>query len=157
MTRLPHVVTAFAMAVGASLILPQHPAHAAATAVEWSANGGTACERYLTPAVTDAILNSHAGSPKRADATSCNSFPIYIKLSAANVAAFRAQLPRVADAHPIVGIGDAAYWNEAGALSAVKGDRGCVINVLVPGSTKVTGEALAQKLGAVCNQLFALP
>jgi hypothetical protein len=156
MTRLPHAVIAFLVPVGAILVLP-HPARAATTAAAWSANGGAACEKYLTPAVTDAILNSHAAPPKRTDPTSCNSFPIYIKLSAANVATFRAQLPRIADAHPIGGIGEAAYWNGAGALSAVKGDRGCVINVLVPGSAKVMGEALAQKLGAVCDQLFALP
>jgi hypothetical protein len=157
MTRLPYVIFAFVVALGATFVLPQHPARAAATADAWSANGGSACEKYLTPAVTDAILNSHAAPPKRTDPSSCNSFPIYIKLSAANVAAFRAQVPRIADAHPIGGIGDAAYWNGAGALSAVKGDRGCVINVLVPGSAKVTGEALAKKLGAVCDQLFALP
>jgi hypothetical protein len=66
-------------------------------------------------------------------------------------------LPRIADAHPIGGIGDAAYCDGAGALSAVKGDRGCVINALVPGTTKATGEALARKLGAVCDQLFSLP
>jgi hypothetical protein len=157
MARIPHLVFAYAVVFGAFLVLPRHPAQAADTTAAWTANGGTACEKYLTPAVTDAILNSHAAPPKKTDSTSCNSYPIYIKLSMAQVAAFRAQLPRIAGAHSIKGIGDAAYWNEGGALSAVKGDRGCVINVLVPGSAKVTGEALAQKLGAVCERLFALP
>ena len=156
MTRLPHVLFAVVLALVAVFVSP-HPVRAADSVAAWSANGGNACEKYLTPAVTNAILASHAAPPKRTDPASCNSYPIYIQLSVANVAAFRAQMPRIAGAHPINGIGDAAYWNEAGALSAVKGDRGCVINVLVPGSTKVTGEALAQKLGAVCDQLFALP
>ncbi len=157
MTRIPYATCTFLMTFGLGLALLQYPAHAADTGAAWSANGGTACEKYLTPAVTDAILSSRASPPKRTDPTACNSYPIYIKLSAANVASFRAQMPRIAGAHPINGIGDAAFWNEAGAVSAVKGDRGCVINVLVPGSTKVTGQALAQKLGAVCDQLFALP
>ena len=145
------------VALGVMLGFAPHPALAATTAADWSANGGTACEKYLSPAVTDAILNSHAGPPKRTDPTSCNSYPIYVRLLPANVASFRSQMPRIAGAHPISGIGDAAYWNEAGALSAVKGDRGCDINVLVPGSSKVTGEALARKLGLVCEQLFAIP
>jgi hypothetical protein len=58
---------------------------------------------------------------------------------------------------PISGIGDAAYWNEAGALSAVKGDRMCDISVVIPGAAKIRGAALAEKLGAICNQLFTLP
>lgn len=52
-----------------------------------------------------------------------------------------------------------AVWNQAGAISAVKGhDRGCNISIVgVPEQMKIHDAALGQKLGEVCNQLFALP
>jgi hypothetical protein len=59
----------------------------------------------------------------------------------------------------MTGVGDAAFWNHAGALSAVKGhERGCNISVIGEAyGMKLQDEALAQKLGQVCNKLFALP
>ena len=55
--------------------------------------------------------------------------------------------------------GDGAYWNEAGAVAAVKGhDRGCNVSIIAaPSQLKLRGAALGEKLGAICNQLFALP
>jgi hypothetical protein len=143
--------------LGAGIGFPHDGARAATTGAAWSANGAAACGEYLTPAVTSAILQGPAGKTKSSDATSCNEGPIYLKLKAGNVSAFRRELPLIAGAHPISGIGDAAYWNEAGAVSAVKGDRACDISVIIPGAAKVSGSALAEKLGAICNQLFALP
>ncbi len=64
----------------------------------------------------------------------------------------------IAGAHLMAGVGDGAYWNEAGAVSAAKGhDRGCDISIVAPQEAKVQGAALGQKLGEICNQLFALP
>ena len=156
MTRTTPLATILTTSLGAALIFPAVFARAT-TGSPWIANGATACEKYLTPVVTAAILNAPPGHAQRTAPNSCSAHPIYITLKAASVPAFKQELPLIAGAHPIAGIVDAAYWNEAGAVSAVKGDRGCDISVIVPGSAKVTGADLAQKLGAICNQLFALP
>ena len=125
----------------------------------WIANGATACEKYLKPDVVASILNAPAEPPKRLDAHSCHTGLIYIYLKVADIDVFRLELPRIAGTHTMAGVGDGAYWNEAGAVSAVKGhDRGCDISVVAaPGQTKIQGAALGQKLGGICNQLFALP
>jgi len=124
----------------------------------WTANGATACEKYLTPDVVAAILRNPAGKPRRLDANSCNVGPIYITLRIADINVFRLEIPRIVGAHPINSFGDAAYWNGAGALSAVKGhDRGCDISVIDPGAPKIHNAELGQKLGEVCNKLFAIP
>jgi hypothetical protein len=123
----------------------------------WTANGGSACEKYLTPDVLAAILTSPAGPAARLDADMCHTGSIYIHLKVANVVVFRQEVSNIAFAHPIDGVGDAAFWNQAGALSAVKRpDRGCDISVVGP-PPKIHDEALAQKLGEICNKLFALP
>ncbi len=125
----------------------------------WTANGASACQKYLTPDVVAAILPQPAGPAQRIDATSCQTGNVSIYLKVADVDAFRQELRRIVGAHPIAGIGDAAYWNEAGALSAVKGhDRGCDISdIAALGTAKISDEALAKKLGVICNKLFALP
>jgi hypothetical protein len=123
----------------------------------WIANGATACEKYLTPDVVSAILSGPAGPPQRDGANSCHVGMIYITLKVADIDVFRPGIPRIAFAHPIAGVGDAAFWNEAGGFSAVKGhDRGCDISV-VGAPTKIQGAALGQKLGEICNKLFAIP
>ncbi|HEX4494587.1 MAG TPA: hypothetical protein VIE43_02870 [Thermoanaerobaculia bacterium] len=124
----------------------------------WTANGATACEKFLTPDVVAAILRSPAGAAQRIDASSCHAGPIYISLNNSNIDVFRQEVPRIVGAHTMAGVGDGAFWNQAGAVSAVKGhDRGCDISVIDPGAPKIHGEALGQKLGAVCNRLFGLP
>ena len=92
-------------------------------------------------------------------AHSCHAGSIYIGLEVADIDVFRQELPRIVGAHPMAGVGDAAHWNEAGAVSAVKGhDRGCDISVVgAPQVTKIDGAALGQKLGEICNRLFTLP
>jgi DNA-binding LytR/AlgR family response regulator len=108
--------------------------------------------------VVAAILRNPAGHPRRLNANSCNVGPIYINLIVADIDIFRAELPRIFQAHPIGGIGDGAYWNGAGALSAVKGhNRGCDISVIDPGAPKIHNAELGQKLGEICNKLFAIP
>lgn len=133
------------------------PALAAADGGGWIANGATACEKYLTPDVVATILRSPAGHPRRLDANSCNVGPIYIFLKVADIDVFRLTVQRIVGAHPISGVGDGAFWNEAGALSAVKGhNRGCDISVIDPGAPKIHKAELGQKLGEICNKLFAI-
>jgi hypothetical protein len=123
----------------------------------WTANGAAACGKYLTPDVVAAILVAPAGPAARLDTDYCHTGSIYIHLIVANLEVFRQEVPHIAFAHPIAGVGDAAFWNQAGALSAVKRpDRGCDISVVGP-PPKIHDEALARKLGEICNKLFALP
>lgn len=133
------------------------PAAASAGSNNWIANGASACEKYLTPDVVAAILLNPAGKPERLDADSCHAGSIYISLKVADIDAYRQELPLIAGTHPMAGVGDGAYWNAAGAVSAVRGhDRGCDISV-IGAPTKIQGAALGQKLGEICNKLFALP
>lgn len=149
--------TAFT-AMLAALVFAAPEAVTASGGSAWIDNGATACERYLTPDVLAAILRNPATGPQRLNANSCHAGPIYISLSVADIDVFRAEVPRIYGAHPISGIGDDAFWNEAGALSAVKGhDRGCDISVIDPGAPKIHNAELGQRLGAICNKLFALP
>lgn len=155
--RLPAVAFAFVLATLAFTA----PALAApgSSGSAWTANGATACEKYLTPDVVAEILRTPAGRPQRLDAHSCRAGIIYIDLKAADIDVFRQEVPMIAGAHPMAGVGDGAYWNQAGAISAVKGhDRGCNISIVgVPEQMKIHDAALGQKLGEICNQLFALP
>jgi hypothetical protein len=58
---------------------------------------------------------------------------------------------------PLPGVGDKAVRSATG-VEAVKGnDRMCGIDVMPPFGNKLSGDALAQKLGEICNKLFALP
>ena len=123
----------------------------------WIDNGATACGKFLTPDVLASILRNPAGRLGTVDAHTCNFGPIYITLSVANINVFRQEIPRIAGAHPISGFGDAAFWNEAGAFSSVKGNRGCNISVIDPPEAKIHNAELGQKFGDICNKLFALP
>ncbi len=134
------------------------PAPVGARGGAWIDNGATACEKYLTPDVVAGILRAPAGHPRRLDAHSCNVGPIYISLKVADIDVFRRELAMIAGVHRMGGVGDGAYWNEAGAFSAVKGhDRGCEISVIDPGASKIHNAELGQKLGEICNKLFAIP
>jgi len=130
-----------------------------ATGQAWTANGASACERFLTQEVEAAIVVGPTGHPERLDVNSCRAGIIYITLKVANIDVFRQELKMIVGVHTLSGIGDGAYWNEAGAMSAVKGhDRGCDISVIgAPGQMKIHNADLGQKLGEICNKLFALP
>jgi hypothetical protein len=151
---------ASALAIAAVLAMLAFTARALAApspGSAWIDNGATACEKYLTHDVVSAILSGPAGAPQRIDAHSCHVGMIYIMLKVADIDVFRPERPRIAFAHPISGVGDGAFWNDAGGFSAVKGhDRGCDISV-VGAPTKIQGAALGQKLGDICNKLFAIP
>lgn len=130
----------------------------------WTANGATACARFLKPEVTSALLTHPAGHPKTLSEQSCayetddHSGSIGITLSGAGPDAFDHYQQFLVDPQPLPGVGDKASRSVTG-IDAVKGsDRTCTIDAVgPPGATKLTGAALAQKLGAVCNALFALP
>jgi hypothetical protein len=152
-----HRLPALALAAVLAMLAFTAPAAAGGGSV-WIANGATACEKYLTPDVVAAILRSPAGHPQRLDAHSCHTGVIYIYLKVADIDVFRKELPMIAGTHPMAGVGDGAYWNGAGAVSAVKGhDRGCDISVIDPGASKIHNAELGQKLGEICNKLFAIP
>ena len=61
------------------------------------------------------------------------------------------------DPVPVAGVGDKAVRTMLGIEAAKGADRMCSIDVMPPFATKTSGEALAHKLGTICNQLFALP
>lgn len=136
----------------------------AAGSTDWTANGATACAKYLTPGVVGAIMVAPTGHAKQYSASSCGYISdttggITIGLSIKDVAVFRQEMKMIAGTNPLSGVGDAAYWNEGGAISAVKApNRECDASALAVGAaTKVKGAELGAKLGAICNKLFALP
>jgi hypothetical protein len=153
-SKLPSAAFAALLAVSTLMAPPKASARGGA----WIDNGATACEKFLTPNVVATILRTPYSRPERVDAHECHVGPIYITLAVANIDVFRMEVPRIFGAHPINGFGDGAYWNEAGAFSAVKGhDRGCDISVISPAEAKIHNAELGQKLGEICNKLFALP
>ena len=130
----------------------------------WQKNGAQACERYLTHDVVASILATADGASKTLSVQACsfstsdNSGSISITLSSAGPAAFDAYQKYLVDPQPLSGVGDKASQSVIG-IDAVKGtDRSCSIDAGgAPGSLRLKGPELGQKLGALCNQLFALP
>ena len=124
----------------------------------WTANGATACEKYFTPEFVAAVLGGRPEAAKRTGPNMCTAGYLYITLDVKDVNEFRRELPRIAGVHPMTGVGDVAYWNGSGAITAVKGpNRECVVGVLVQQFAKIHDAELGQKLGEICNKLFALP
>lgn len=144
---------------------PQAPKTAAGDAPAgnaWIANGASACDRFLTPEVVGQVFKNANGHNKKLSAQGC-SFEnadfssISITLMAAGPAALDAHMKYLAEPVPLAGVGDRAVRSATG-IEAVKGqDRMCSIDVMPPFGNKLSGEALAQKTGEICNQLFALP
>ncbi len=148
------LVTAFTAAI------PTESTRAASGAAQWVANGATACQRFLTLDVTSAIL-AKPGAFTRLSPQSCSykadNGSIAITLTQTSMASFAARQEFLADPKPLAGVGDKAVQHAIGIL-AIKGDRGCGINTVgALGAFKLGGPALGAKLGAICNDLFALP
>ena len=135
---------------------------ASATSGNWTANGATACDKFLTPDVVGAIFKNPAGQSKSSGGVGCrfetpDFASIAITLTSGGPAVFDAHQKYLTDPVPLPGVGDKAVRSATG-IEAVKGnDRMCGIDVMPPFGNKLSGEALAQKVGEVCNQLFALP
>lgn len=135
---------------------------APAASANWTANGATACDRYLTPAVVADILKNPAGHSKPTSGWSCayetsDYASIGITLMAVGIAGLDQHLKYLSDPTPLAGVGDKAVRTAIGIEAAKGANRMCSIDAMPPLATKVSGEALAQKFGAICNQLFALP
>jgi hypothetical protein len=128
----------------------------------WVTNGGDACAKYLTPDLVGQIFTNPAGHAKKLSAQGC-SFEtpdfasINITLTAGGPKAFDAHQKYLSNPVPLSGVGDKAVRTASG-IEAVKGqNRMCGIDVMPPFGNKLSGEALAKKLGEICNKLFALP
>lgn len=90
--------------------------------------------------------------------TSDDGGSISITLSNAGPAAFDAYQKYLVDPQPLSGVGDRASQSVTGIDAVKGGDRSCSIDAGgAPGSLRLKGAELGQKLGAICNQLFALP
>ncbi len=134
----------------------------AALASQWTDHGATACDAYLTPAVVGEILAKPDGHAKKLSAQSCayetNDFAnISITLTAGGVRGLDAHMPYLVDTSPLAGVGDKAVRTATGIEAAKGADRTCSVDVTPPFAAKEKGDALAQKLGAICNTLLALP
>lgn len=132
----------------------------ATTAVGWVGNGASACGKILSPDFLGQLFSHPAGHARKLSQQACtyhtdaNNGHISITLSNGGPQSFKAQMPYLAGPVPLPGVGDEAVRTLIG-IDAIKGrDRSCRISA---GSDKLTGEALAQKLGEICNRLFALP
>ena len=165
MTRLPLLKIALGTALCATAGCSKSSGSAAAGAVNaWIANGATACDTYLTPDVVKAVLTNPAGQSKKLSSQACtyeapdNGGGITITLSNAGPTVFDQYQQYLVNPVPLPGVGDKASQSIVG-IDAVKGlDRMCTIDAGgAPGSLRVHGEELGKNLGAICNQLFALP
>jgi hypothetical protein len=138
------------------------PTQASSTGGIWIANGASACDTYLTPAVVAEILKDPAGQSKTLSPQSCSYktrdfASISITLMGAGTTGLDAHMKYLTDPVPLAGVGDKAVRTAIGIEAAKGANRMCSIDVMPPFAAKTSGEALAQKLGAICNRLFALP
>ena len=135
----------------------------------WQTNGGTACDKYITPDLVAEVLNMPAGKIEHTNPETCkvgapdwhNPASIQITLgSHSNPGLFKATEQLRENLVPLPGVGDMATrsGNRTYVLvDALKGDhRSCSITAMVS-SAPLKSELMAQKLGAICNELFALP
>ena len=137
-------------------------ASASSTQAAWIANGATACDTYLTPAVVADILKNPTGRTKQLSAWSCaykttDFANISITLTPAGTAGLDRHIGFLPDPTPLAGVGDKAVRTSLGIEAAKGTDRMCSIDITPPFAAKQSGEAPAQKLGPICNALFALP
>jgi hypothetical protein len=155
------VVVASGTSAGCSQSAPPVEIHGAGS---WIANGAGACNRYLSHGVVAAILNNPAGANKTLSPQACSystsdsGGTITITLTNAGPLAFDAYQKYLVNPQPLPGVGDKASQSMIGIV-AVKGtDRNCSIDAGgAPDALRMRGAELGQKLGEICNQLFALP
>jgi hypothetical protein len=142
---------------------------ASGPASAWTTNGASACQKLLTPQFLSAILvHADGKSEAKPDGVSCvfgagdNSITIALS-DHVTLADWNRMIAKnlFGKNVPLSGVGDRGVRSEdATSLHAhTNGGRMCSV-VLMPlgdDTPKLTGEALAKKLGTLCNQLFALP
>lgn len=135
----------------------------------WQTNGGTACDKYITPDLVAEVLNMPTGKIEHTNPETCNvgapdwHNPASIQItlgSHSNPGLFKATEQFRENLVPLPGVGDMATrsGNQSYVMvDALKGDhRSCYIRAVVS-SVPLKSEQMAQKLGAICNKLFALP
>lgn len=132
----------------------------AAATGNWTSLGGTACATYLTPDVAKNLLADPPGTPKTLSPQACSletsGGNISVTLIADNAAGFDAFSKNLVDPHPLSGVGDKALQHMIGIAAFKAPSRVCTIDAVgAPGFVKLSGDALGQALGAVCNKLFA--
>lgn len=132
----------------------------------WVKNGGAACDRYLTPDLIGAIFKDASGQSHQQDSQACtfeaahqpntdySTISIYLRDGGDLV--FDGD-PMTKNGTPLQGVGDKAVRTQEDGVQAVKGEHICSIFVKPPFGHKLKGDAMAQKLGEVCNKLFTLP
>ena len=133
---------------------------------QWLLNGPTACAKYLTPDEITAVFGSasgdsqpngpHACTFSTAHAPNTDYSTINIYLSSGGSVVFDQDVD-TKNGTPLSGVGDKAVRTQEDGVQAVKGDHICNIGVKPPAGNKLQGDALARKLGEVCNKLFSLP
>jgi hypothetical protein len=130
----------------------------------WIANGAQACERYLRQDVVAAILTDPSGASKTLSAQACSytttdsARTISITLTNGGPSTYDAFQKYLVNPEPLPGVGDKAAQSVIGIVAVKGADRMCTIDAGgAPGSLRLHGAELGQKLGAICNQLFALP
>lgn len=136
---------------------------AANASADWENKGSTACQQYLTPEFVGQIVDKPSGQSERLSDASCSfrtshgtGTNVTIILIGAGASAFDGD-PNTQGGTPLTGIGDKAMRTHSG-IEAYKSQRGiCQIDVSPPFGNKLKDDALAQKLGEVCNKLVALP
>ena len=126
----------------------------------WTSLGATACATYFTADVTRNLLADPPGTPKTLSAQSCSLHTdggnISVTLIADNAAGFDAFSKNLVDPHPLTGVGDKALQHMIGIAAFKAPSQVCTIDAVgAPGFVKLSGDALGQVLGAVCNKLFA--
>jgi len=132
----------------------------------WVLNGATACTKYLTPEEITAVFGSASGDSEKTGPNTCtfstahapntDYSTINIVLNSGRSAFFDEDIDTVNGA-PLSGVGEKAVRMLEDAVQAVKGDHVCKVYVKPPYGNKLQGDALALKLGEVCNKLFSLP
>ena len=137
-----------------------------ADADQWVLNGAAACAKYLTPDEITAVFGSASGDSQpngphacmfsTAHAPNTDYSTINIYLSSGGSASFDEDVD-TKNGTPLSGVGDKAVRTQEDGVQAVKGDHICSIGVKPPYGNKLKGDALALKLGEVCNKLFSLP
>jgi hypothetical protein len=133
---------------------------------QWVLNGATACAKYLTPEVITAVFGSASGDSQKTGSNTCtfstahapntDYSTINIVLNSGRSAFFDEDID-TKNGTPLNGVGDKAVRTLEDAVQALKGDHVCKVYVKPPYGNKLQGDALALKLGEVCNKLFSLP
>ncbi|MGH7592616.1 MAG: hypothetical protein ACRELE_01990 [Gemmatimonadales bacterium] len=155
-----------------AVICSLHPAVAQSTrplgagrstgpATGFANRGAAACDKYLTAGVVGEILAGPPGKPRQVSPQSCsvastdNAGTITITLVNSGAQNFDAYQKYLVNPTPLPGVGDRAVQSLIGIAAFKAPNMQCHIDTGgAPGSLKLRGAALGQKLGAICNQIF---